>query len=54
MIGQTFDLVRSMFDALGWGFVLAMAFPGFVALGLLLLRVALRRDRVATEEVAGD
>lgn len=53
MIGQTLNLVRAMFDALGWGFVLAMAFPGFVAMGLILLRVALRRDRMP-QDVAGD
>jgi len=54
MIVQTLNLVRAMFDALGWGFVLAMAFPGFLALGLLLLRVALGKAKAPPQEMAGD
>lgn len=53
MIGQTLSLVGAMYDALGIGFLLALAFPGFVALGIVLIRAALRRERPG-QELAGD
>lgn len=53
MIGQTLSLLHAMYEALGFRLILAMAFPAFLALGVVILLGALRRNRTS-QEVAGD